>query len=102
MISLTNKTALITGGSRGIGAATAILFAKAGADVAITYISDEANARKVAEDIQKLGRRCLALKGDVSSAKDVNRVVAEVVRVLNRIDVLVNNAGIGLMRKSRI
>lgn len=94
MISLTNKTALITGGSRGIGAATAILFAKAGADVAITYISDEASAQKVVDDIHKVGRRCLVLKGDVSSAEDVNRVVAEVVRVLSRIDVLVNNAGI--------
>jgi len=94
MIDLTNKTALITGGSRGIGAATAILFARAGADVAITYVSDEASAQKVVDDIRKLGRRCLALKGDVSMAEDVNRIVDETVRFFSKIDVLVNNAGI--------
>jgi 3-oxoacyl-[acyl-carrier protein] reductase len=94
MIDLKDKTVLITGGSRGIGAAVAVLFARAGADVAITYASADSSAKKVTDEVHNIGRRCVALKGDVSSEEDVTWVVNEAVRILRRIDVLVNNAGI--------
>jgi 3-oxoacyl-[acyl-carrier protein] reductase len=94
MIDLTGQVALITGGSRGIGAATAILFAKAGANVAITYVRNEEQARTVMDSIRLLGKRCVALKGDVSKSDDVKKIVTDTLQFLGRIDVLVNNAGI--------
>jgi 3-oxoacyl-[acyl-carrier protein] reductase len=94
MIDLKGRVALITGGSRGIGKATALLFAKAGADVAITYLSSEKSAGEVVDGIKRSGRRSMAVKGDVSSGQDVKRMVGEVMDYFNRIDILVNNAGI--------
>ncbi len=94
MINFNNKVALITGGSRGIGAATAILFAKAGADVAITFQKDSKSAKKVIQQIKKLGRGSLALQGNVAKLSDAKRIVTKTYRHFGRIDVLVNNAGI--------
>jgi 3-oxoacyl-[acyl-carrier protein] reductase len=94
MIKLTGKKVLITGGSRGIGKATAIMFAQAGADVAITYQKNQDQAGKVIEEINQLRRTGLALKGDVSSFEDVKKNVEQVVHQFGQIDVLVNNAGI--------
>ena len=94
MIDLAGKKALITGGSRGIGRATAILFAKAGADVAITYQLREEAAVEVKKTVEALGRRCLAAKVEISNPAEVKRAVDEIVREYGRIDVLVNNAGI--------
>ncbi|MDH7512570.1 MAG: SDR family NAD(P)-dependent oxidoreductase [Clostridiales bacterium] len=94
MIDLTGKTALITGGSRGIGRATAILFARAGADVAITYQSRDKAALEVKEAVESLGRQCLVFKLDISEASGVRRTVEELIAARGRIDVLVNNAGI--------
>ena len=70
MISLEGKKALITGGSRGIGRATALLFARAGADVAISFLARKEAAEKVSEEIGKIGRECLVFKADISSTKD--------------------------------
>jgi 3-oxoacyl-[acyl-carrier protein] reductase len=94
MIDLTGKTALITGGSRGIGRATAILFAKAGADIAFNYHRQEKAALEVKAEAEALGRRCLALQVDISSKAEVDKMVGEVSRAWQRIDVLINNAGI--------
>ena len=94
MIKLTGKKVLITGGSRGIGKATAIMFAQAGADVAITYQKNQDQAGKVIEEINQLRRTGLALRGDVSSFEDVKKNVDQVVHQFGQIDVLVNNAGI--------
>jgi 3-oxoacyl-[acyl-carrier protein] reductase len=94
MIDLTGKKALITGGSRGIGRATAILFAKAGADVAITYQRQEKAAVEVKASVEGLGRRSLALKAEISNEAEVRRTVEEIIRVWGRIDFLVNSAGI--------
>ena len=94
MISLEGKTALITGGSRGIGRATAILFAQAGADVAINYLDRENAALEVKEKVENLGRECLTLKADISQKDQVERLVGTVLNEWNRIDILVNNAGI--------
>ena len=94
MISLQGKKALITGGSRGIGRATAVLFAKAGSDVAITYGSREDAARQVRAEVEKAGRDCLTFKCDIANESEVRRTVAEIAGAWDRIDVLVNNAGI--------
>ncbi len=94
MIDLSGKKALITGGSRGIGRATAILFAKAGADVAITFQRREKAAIEVKEAIESLGRQGLAEKIEISSETEVKRAVEKIILTLGGIDILVNNAGI--------
>jgi len=94
MIELQGKTALITGGSRGIGRATAILFAQAGADVAINYASREAAAKEVKGEVESRGRKCLLLKADICRQEEVVRMVEIMVEELAAVDILVNNAGI--------
>jgi len=94
MIDLTDRKVLITGGSRGIGRAAAVLFAKAGADVAVNYNKNRVEAERVVAEVQKLGRDALAVQGDVASFSAAQRNVEEVMERFGRIDVLVNNAGI--------
>jgi 3-oxoacyl-[acyl-carrier protein] reductase len=91
---LTGKKALITGASRGIGKAIALLFAREGADIAITNIADDDEFRSAVKEIEAFGVR---VKGYVSNAadfEDSQRVINEVVTDFSRIDILVNNAGI--------
>lgn len=83
---------LITGGSRGVGAATARLAASQGYDVAISFVSNESAARAVAADVQALGRRALAVRADSADPAQVNALFAAIDRDFGRIDVLVNNA----------
>lgn len=94
MFSLQDKVSLVTGGSRGIGRATALALARAGADVAVNYRSEVDAAQQVTRSIQELGRRAVALEGDVSSEAQVKRLVEETVQSLGGIDVLVANAGV--------
>lgn len=94
VIELNGKVAIITGGSRGIGAATAILFAKAGAKVIITYTKNKKMADEVVSNVRKLGSDCFAIKADISKPKNSLRVVVQAMKKFGRIDVLVNNAGI--------
>jgi 3-oxoacyl-[acyl-carrier protein] reductase len=91
--SLNDKIALVTGASRGIGKAIALGLAAAGCDVAVNYVSREAEARQTADAIQALGRRSLVAKGDVSKSADVAALVAAVQAKLGPVDILVNNAG---------
>ena len=98
MASLNNRVALVTGGSRGIGQAIAISLAEAGAAVAVNYREKAAEARNVAETIRRAGGRAMAVGADVSQAAEVAGMVAAVERELGPVDVLVNNAGIGLVR----
>jgi NAD(P)-dependent dehydrogenase (short-subunit alcohol dehydrogenase family) len=88
-----NKKVLITGGSSGIGAVTAILFAKNGADVAITYKSNKKGAKQTVKQIEDLGRRAIAIKADLSFDKDAKKLIKKVLSSFGVIDVLVNNAG---------
>lgn len=87
------KVVLITGGDSGIGKATAILFAKEGADVAIVYLSEDKDAQETQREVEKFNRRCLLLKGDITSEPFCKKVVQETVSQLGRLDVLINNAG---------
>jgi NAD(P)-dependent dehydrogenase (short-subunit alcohol dehydrogenase family) len=92
---------LITGGSRGVGAATARLAAAQGYDVAISYISNEAAALTVAADVEAAGRRALPLRADSGDPEQVAQLFAAIDREFGRIDVLVNNAAM-LARQSRM
>jgi 3-oxoacyl-[acyl-carrier protein] reductase len=85
---------LITGASKGIGAATALTFAQAGYDVVINYASSETSAIQVASRCQEAGAQTLVIKANVADAQDCVRMVDEVLNTFSRIDVLVNNAGI--------
>jgi 3-oxoacyl-[acyl-carrier protein] reductase len=98
MTSLAGRTALVTGGSRGIGRAIAISLAEAGASVAVNYRDKAAEAQAVAEGIRTTGGRAMAVRADVSQAAEVKAMTAAVKRELGPIDILVNNAGIGLIR----
>lgn len=92
---------LITGGGRGVGAATARLAAGRGYDVAISYLSNEAAALAVAADVEAAGRRALALRADSADPKQVIQLFAAIDRAFGRIDVLVNNAAI-IARQRRL
>lgn len=94
MKSLNGKVALITGASRGIGAATAILFAEAGAHLALNYLSREAEATGVATQAQSLGVRAIAIQADVSRFDDVRALFKRAIDEFGRVDILVANAGI--------
>jgi 3-oxoacyl-[acyl-carrier protein] reductase len=94
MIELQNTVALITGGSRGIGAATAVLFARAGANVVVNYRTDRKSALSVCAEAERHGVRALPFKADVSSLRDARKLVEAAVKTFGTIDVLVNNAGI--------
>ena len=93
-IDLAGRTALITGGSRGIGRATADLLARAGARVAINYVRDETAANGAVREIRASGGEAMALAGDVSDVAVARQLVRDVVASWGRLDILVNNAGI--------
>jgi 3-oxoacyl-[acyl-carrier protein] reductase len=93
-IDLTPRTALITGGSRGIGRATADLLASAGARVALNYVRDEAAVNAAVRDIRAAGGEAMALAGDVGDPATARQLVRDVVAAWGRLDILVLNAGI--------
>ncbi len=94
MAALSGRVALVTGASRGIGAAISRRLAADGADVAFTYHSSESHAREVAADIERAGRRALPLKADSADPQAVAAAVRQTATQLGRLDILVNNAGI--------
>jgi 3-oxoacyl-[acyl-carrier protein] reductase len=96
MFDLSGKIALVSGGSRGIGKATALLLAKQGARVILTYAKDEASARQVVESIEAAGGSAQAEKLDVGNYAEAERTVAELAKRAGRLDILVANAGIAI------
>jgi 3-oxoacyl-[acyl-carrier protein] reductase len=94
MIELTGKSAVVTGGSRGIGRAIALRLAAQGADVAFSYRGNEAAARETASAIEDLGRRALPVQGDVTQPESADALVKSALEAFGKIDILVNNAGI--------
>jgi 3-oxoacyl-[acyl-carrier protein] reductase len=99
MKDLKNRVALVTGGSRGIGAAVAVAFAQAGADVAVNYRERADAANRVCDEIKRVGKKAIAVAADVSLADNVKRMVVEIEANLGDIDILVNNAAIAHPRK---
>jgi lactate dehydrogenase-like 2-hydroxyacid dehydrogenase len=92
---LDGKVALVTGGDSGIGRAMAVRLAREGADVAVVYPPEEdSDARETERAIQVAGRRCVLLPGDVTSAEFCRRAVADTVKELSRLDILVNHAAL--------
>jgi NAD(P)-dependent dehydrogenase (short-subunit alcohol dehydrogenase family) len=98
---LEGKVALITGGDSGIGRAVAFLYAREGADVAINYLpEEEKDAAEVKRSIEALGRRCVALPGDLTRANVCTQIVEKTVKELGRLDVLVSNAAYQARKES--
>ncbi|MDR3348014.1 MAG: 3-oxoacyl-[acyl-carrier-protein] reductase [Acidaminococcales bacterium] len=91
---LEGKTALVTGGSRGIGRACAILLAKEGAEVAVNYAGNHNAAQETCEIIRSFGRRAIAVQANVADGAQVAEMIGAILREFSRIDILVNNAGI--------
>jgi NAD(P)-dependent dehydrogenase (short-subunit alcohol dehydrogenase family) len=96
MIDLNGKRALVTGGSRGIGAAIALALAENGVDVAFTYQRSAERAEAVAKSIKSTGRRAIAIQADSADPDAITRSVSEAVSALGGLDILVNSAAIGL------
>ncbi|OCB55764.1 NAD(P)-dependent oxidoreductase [Mycobacterium malmoense] len=97
---LTGKRAIITGGDSGIGRAVAIAFAREGADVLISYLDEDDDAREVARFVEEAGRKCVLVPGDLSDPAHCRAVVERAVQEFGGIDILVNNAAYQMMHKS--
>lgn len=94
-MKLSERVALVTGGSRGIGRATALLLAREGADVVVNYAQDEAAAKEVADEVRSIGRRALVVKADVGDNAQIAHLVDAAHAEFGRVDILVSNAGVG-------
>jgi len=101
MGKLTGKVALVTGASRGIGRAIAVLLAKEGAQVALNYHTDESGAQSVADEIASFGGTAMFSQADVSNSEQARAMIKKIVETWGRLDVLVNNAGITRDRTMR-
>ena len=99
---LSNKVALVTGASSGIGAASAKVMAELGADVAITYLHNQAGAEKIRDQIIAMGRRAFAIHADVRDSDQITATVSRVNQELGPIDILLNNAGSLVERKKNL
>lgn len=89
---LEGKVAIISGGDSGIGKATALLFASEGANIVIPYLSETADAKETKKEIERLGRECLIIKGDLGKENHCRKVVDKTIDTFGQIDILVNNA----------
>jgi 3-oxoacyl-[acyl-carrier protein] reductase len=96
---LKGKNVLVTGGSRGIGREVALAFAREGANVALNYLRNEADAESALSEMKGLGVRCMAIRADVSKGPEVQRMIDAVRRDIGAVQILVNNAGISRPQK---
>src|SRR5262245_22730064 len=92
-MNLQNKVALVTGGTKGIGGATAVAFARAGANVAIAGRNADADAASIKKEVEALGQRCEIIVADCAKPAEATRCVAETAKKLGSLDVLVHSAG---------
>jgi NAD(P)-dependent dehydrogenase (short-subunit alcohol dehydrogenase family) len=97
---LSGKAAVITGGDSGIGRAVAIAYAREGADVLVSYLSEDSDAQDTAKYVEQAGRRCVLVRGDVSEAQHCRDLIARAVREFGKVDVLVNNAAFQMTHES--
>ncbi|MFH1923701.1 MAG: 3-oxoacyl-ACP reductase FabG [Planctomycetota bacterium] len=95
-IDLSEKTALVTGGGQGLGAATAAMLAQAGANVVVNYVADAegTNRRRADETAGRIGRDAVALEADVGNLEQVEAMIGQIIARFGRLDIVVNNAGI--------
>ncbi|MBP5622965.1 MAG: SDR family oxidoreductase [Thermoguttaceae bacterium] len=98
MIDLTGKVALVTGSSRGLGRATAIRLAEAGADVVVNYVTSQSAARETAEAVASLGRKVWVVRADVGEKEDVDSMIKFIEDTIGRLDIIVSNAATGGFR----
>src|SRR5690606_7882805 len=91
---LSGKTAIVTGGSRGIGKSIAIELAKQGANVVVNYAGNEQKAQEVVEEIERLGVQSIKVQADVANEEQVKEMIKQTIDSFGRVDILVNNAGI--------
>jgi NAD(P)-dependent dehydrogenase (short-subunit alcohol dehydrogenase family) len=96
---LLGKAALITGGDSGIGRAVALAFAREGADVLLSYLSEDSDAKVTAQAVQKAGRKCVAVAGDIQDEEVCKALVGRAVKEFGKIDILVNNAAFQMSRE---
>jgi len=96
---LTDKVALITGGDSGIGRAVAIAYAREGADIVVSYLNEEEDARETARLVEEAGRRAVLLPGDISDEAHCQQLVERTVQEFGRLDILVNNAAYQMSRE---
>lgn len=95
---LVGKAAVITGGDSGIGRAVALAFAREGADVLISYLSEESDARETARVVEAAGRTCITVAGDISDESHCKAIIERAVKEFGKIDILVNNAAFQMSR----
>jgi enoyl-[acyl-carrier protein] reductase III len=98
MFELQGKVALVTGGSRGIGRAIAVRLAEHGVDIVVNYVRHKKDAESTAEDVEKLGRKCLMIKANVANENDVAAMFAKIAAEFGRMDILVSNAASGVLK----
>lgn len=98
MSVFTNKTALITGGARGIGRATALKLASAGADIAIVYYNSSDEAQKLVTEIESLNQKAIAIQGNVADHSSVKEIMAQFANQFSSLDFLISNAASGVLK----
>lgn len=95
---LTGKAAIVTGGDSGIGRAVALAFAREGADVCISYLSEDSDAATSQQVVEQAGRKAIAIRGDIGDERHCQRIVQQAVQTFGHLDILVNNAGFQMYR----
>jgi NAD(P)-dependent dehydrogenase (short-subunit alcohol dehydrogenase family) len=97
---LNEKVAIITGGDSGIGRAVVVAFAKEGADIVISYLNEHDDAKTTKKEVEKLGKKCYLVSGDISKEKQSDKIVATAIAKFGRIDIVVNNAAVQYPQES--